>query len=219
MNARAAIGDEISASAARDEVSRFTIVLTKAKRRGHDTREVAKELMKARRLLRSKRFTNAWKHATTWRHVLQAMFAPFESDEAFGSRNESNPCFGCGPKNRRGLGLRFHLEEGGVLCRYTPQADKCGLPGKLHLGVHLTILYESCYRAGIMIRGAQVDGSRGEGESRILATPPTGKPLAARARVIGVRGNRIRFSAETRSQWGRAYATYTATFQTRTTNQ
>ncbi len=51
-------------------------------------------------------------------------------------------CFGCGPKNERGLRIRSFSQEGSdlVVCRWTPEAHHLAFPGVLNGGICGAIL-------------------------------------------------------------------------------
>src|SRR5687768_11159809 len=46
-----------------------------------------------------------------------------------------NTCFGCGPKNAKGLRIKSRVEGGEVVCDWTPEAHHEAFPGMLNGGI------------------------------------------------------------------------------------
>ncbi|CAN5333732.1 PaaI family thioesterase [soil metagenome] len=44
-------------------------------------------------------------------------------------------CFGCGPKNEKGLRIRSFIEGDELVCRWTPEAHHLAFPGMLNGGI------------------------------------------------------------------------------------
>jgi len=49
--------------------------------------------------------------------------------------DEANPCFGCGPRNPRGLRLSFHRVGDRVETMLLADVTMEGWPGRLHSGI------------------------------------------------------------------------------------
>jgi len=52
------------------------------------------------------------------------------------------PCFGCATDHPTGFRLRFALEDGAVVTRFTPTRDHQGPPGLMHGGLAMTLADE-----------------------------------------------------------------------------
>lgn len=94
-----------------------------------------------------------------------------------------NPCFGCGPEHPRGLHLTFEREGDVVLCRHTAAPDEIGWPGIMHTGLHMTVLFETCYWAALELTG-KIHVANGEIHYVHERLPRVGVPFVCRARVI-----------------------------------
>jgi hypothetical protein len=93
----------------------------------------------------------------------------------------TNPCFGCGPRNRRGLRLSFERRRNEVWCIYTPRKDEIGWPGYMHPGLHYKVLRETSYWGALELGGKLHGASR---KSIFEAdSPPVGRPFRARSRI------------------------------------
>lgn len=65
-----------------------------------------------------------------------------------GAQHISRMCLVCGTENPAGLHAQFlELEDGELLCRFTPQEHHQGYPGRLHGGIAATVLDETIGRA------------------------------------------------------------------------
>ena len=62
----------------------------------------------------------------------------------------THSCFICGEENPRGLRLRCHLEDCGVVIRYTPQEEDCGWSKFVHGGIATALLDEVMTWAAIL---------------------------------------------------------------------
>ncbi len=64
-------------------------------------------------------------------------------------RDEQGTCFGCGPRNPRGLGLDFVVVGDSVMSSFVPHEDLQGAEGIVHGGMQATIIDEAmghaCY--------------------------------------------------------------------------
>jgi acyl-coenzyme A thioesterase PaaI-like protein len=58
-------------------------------------------------------------------------------------------CFGCGPRNDKGLRLKSYLEDGGVVARFTPWPEHDNGLGYLNGGIISTVL--DCHSAAVVI--------------------------------------------------------------------
>ena len=57
--------------------------------------------------------------------------------------DETNPCFGCGPRNPRGLRLSFRRVGDRVETGFPTDATMEGWPGRLHSGILYTAMLET----------------------------------------------------------------------------
>jgi hypothetical protein len=97
-----------------------------------------------------------------------------------------NPCFGCGPRNPKGLRLEFEqlrAEDGTPELRTTfePAADQIGWPGIFHTGLHFAVLYEVSYWTALTL-GGRLMVSTGPGTYEHRRLPRVGRRHVARAR-------------------------------------
>ena len=93
-----------------------------------------------------------------------------------------SPCFGCGPRHRRGLKLSFERRGNEVWCLYTPRKDEVGWPGFIHPGLHYLILRETSYW-GALILGDKIHSSGGKSVFLEVNSPPILVPFRARSRI------------------------------------
>jgi uncharacterized protein (TIGR00369 family) len=98
----------------------------------------------------------------------------------------SNRCFGCGPGNPAGLGLRFVETDDGVEVEHIVPADLQGAAGIVHGGIQTTILDETMCMTAYAKWGTPV--VTGELTIRFLHPVPTGTPILARAQIVERKG-------------------------------
>lgn len=97
-------------------------------------------------------------------------------------------CFGCGPDNPDGLGLRFYETDDGVEVEYTVEERFNGAPGVVHGGVQATLLDEALCMTAYAKESTPV--VTGELTVRYHRPLPTRVPLLVRARITeSVRGS------------------------------
>jgi len=128
-----------------------------------------------------------------------------KSDVAL-ENGETNPCFGCGPGNPRGLRLSFRRVGNRVETRFPTDVTMEGWPGRLHSGILYTAMLEtanwSVYgitgRIGVPVRTSALTLQR---------WVPTGTLLriAGRAKSTGL--NRLSVDIEALTSDGLSVAT------------
>ena len=117
-----------------------------------------------------------------------------------------NPCFGCGPRHRRGLRLSFERRGNEVWCTYTPRRDEVGWPGYMHPGLHYMVLRETSYWGALALSG-KLHGA--EGRSTFDAnSPPIGVPFRARSRIVKRTRRGVRMVTVSESLKGRRYGRF-----------
>lgn len=116
-----------------------------------------------------------------------------------------NPCFGCGPRHRRGLRLSFERRGNQVVCTYAPRRDEIGWPGYLHPGLHFLILRETSYW-GALTLGGKVHGGKGKAILRTDGSPRVGVPFRVRSRIVKRTTRGLHMVAVSESLNGRPYA-------------
>jgi uncharacterized protein (TIGR00369 family) len=100
--------------------------------------------------------------------------------------DRSGRCFGCGPANPSGLGLRFFETDDGAEVEYVVPADLEGAPGIVHGGIQATLLDEAMCMTAYAKAGTGV--VTGELTVRYLHPVPTGTPLVVAGRITETRG-------------------------------
>jgi acyl-coenzyme A thioesterase PaaI-like protein len=108
-------------------------------------------------------------------------------------------CFGCGDENSRGLRMRFQLEEGRAVARFTPPAELQGFPGRMHGGGVVTMLDEAmgwaAYGSGVWATTARLT-------ARFRRPVPLDRELTVTGWVARDRGRFLELRAELRSPEG-----------------
>jgi acyl-coenzyme A thioesterase PaaI-like protein len=119
------------------------------------------------------------------------------------------PCFGCGPRNEKGLRLRSYPADGGrVVARFTPWPEHDNGLGYLNGGIISTVL--DCHSAAAVMWEAEQRGYRSEGDAllpyvtagldvRYLRPSPLHEPVELVARVASADENEI--TAEVQLHW------------------
>lgn len=96
-------------------------------------------------------------------------------------------CFGCGPDNPSGLGLRFFETATGVEVEYAVGEHLGGAPGVVHGGIQATLLDEALCMTAYAKEGTPA--VTGELTVRYVSPLPTQTPLLIRGRITERRGN------------------------------
>jgi len=97
-------------------------------------------------------------------------------------QHNSNMCFVCGRNNAAGLQASFYeMEDGDLVCLFTPQTEHQGYPGRLHGGIASTILDETIGRAIMIGSGGDVWGVTLE----LAVEYKKPVPLGVELRVVG----------------------------------
>ena len=110
-----------------------------------------------------------------------------------------NHCFGCSPRNERGLRLRFtHHDDGSVETRVAMSEDLVGPPGTVHGGIQAVLLDEVMGMTARLSLDADPDADEGgvlsvtaELRVRYRAPVPAGPPLVVRGRLVRSEGRNL----------------------------
>lgn len=133
--------------------------------------------------------------------------APSATARPFPWRDELGTCFGCGPRNPRGLGLEFVVVGDAVTSSFVPHEDLQGADGIVHGGMQATILDEAmghaCYVDELPPPDAPVSGLRPpdlhivtvELVVRYRRPMRVGEPAVVWARMVERRGRTRRVDA------------------------
>jgi len=107
-----------------------------------------------------------------------------------------NACFGCGPKNEKGLRIRSFEEGEDLVAEWTPQPHHAAFPGVLNGGIIGALLDCHCNWAAIM----HLKKAKGMDKAPCCVTAdysialkrpcPTNVPLKLRARVVVAEGDK-----------------------------
>ncbi|MCE2455446.1 MAG: PaaI family thioesterase [Gemmatimonadetes bacterium] len=126
-------------------------------------------------------------------------------------------CFGCGPSNRAGLGLRSRPEGEVVVAAWTSEEHHRAFPGVLCGGIIGTLLdchsnWTAAY-GRMRSTGAEKPGVTvtAEYSVRLLRPTPVGVEVRLEARAIEIKGRRVTVEAKIFSE-GRVTATCTGLF-------
>jgi acyl-coenzyme A thioesterase PaaI-like protein len=127
-------------------------------------------------------------------------------------------CFGCGPKNDKGLRIRsFAEDDHACTCRWKPQAHHLAFPGALNGGICSTLLdcHSNWTAAWHLMRkgGAAHPPSTVTAELavKLLRPTPLDAELVVRARVAEASDKRARVEGSIEAN-GKVTATSSATF-------
>lgn len=126
-------------------------------------------------------------------------------------------CFGCGPRNRRGLRLKSRVEGNVVVATWTPRPHHEAFPGVLNGGIIGALL--DCHANWTAAHHLMQRRRAGrppctvtaEYRVRLLRPTPSRSPVALRARVIDSSGDRARIEAALESG-GRVCARFEGLF-------
>src|SRR2546422_2873880 len=100
-----------------------------------------------------------------------------ESDVAL-ENDGTNPCFGCGPRNPRGLRLSFHRVGDRVETMLLADVTMEGWPGRLHSGILYTAMLETANWTVFGITGRIGIPVRTSGRRLQRRVPAGGRPRA-----------------------------------------
>lgn len=101
-------------------------------------------------------------------------------------QHNSRMCFVCGLKNAAGLQAAFYeMEDGCLVCLFTPQAEHQSYPGRLHGGIASTILDETIGRAIMVNSGDDVWGVTLDLTVEYKKPVPLGVELRVIGRITG----------------------------------
>lgn len=107
-----------------------------------------------------------------------------------------NACFGCGPANEQGLGIRSYVEGDEVVCTWQPEPQHQAFPGVLNGGIIGTLLDCHCNWAAawhlMQALGADTPPCTVTAEYSIKLRRPTpiDGPVTLRAQLEHVDGRR-----------------------------
>jgi uncharacterized protein (TIGR00369 family) len=97
-------------------------------------------------------------------------------------QHNSNMCFVCGRHNAAGLQASFYeMDDGCLVCLFTPQEEHQSYPGRLHGGIASTILDETIGRAIMIGSGGDVWGVTLE----LTVEYKKPVPLGVELRIVG----------------------------------
>jgi len=119
--------------------------------------------------------------------------------------DSGNYCFGCSPRNPRGLQLAFlKIDRGVVEARYVAAPDLCGMTGVVHGGVQAAILDEAM---GFALQAAfetrdETNAATIELNLKYLRPTPTGEELLVRARFVRAEARDVWLTGEIRDAEG-----------------
>lgn len=111
-----------------------------------------------------------------------------------------NACFGCGPANQQGLGIKSFVEGYEVTCSWQPQPMHQAFPGVLSGGIIGTLLDCHCNWAAAyhLMQQQGIDAPpctvTAEYSIKLRRPTPTDKPVELRAQLVQIDGNRARIS-------------------------
>jgi acyl-coenzyme A thioesterase PaaI-like protein len=102
-------------------------------------------------------------------------------------------CFGCGPRNERGLRLASYVRDGGVVAEFTPWPEHDNGLGFLNGGIISTLL--DCHSAAAVVHEATLRGYEAIGAAalpyvtagldvRYLRPAPLGETVELRGHVL-----------------------------------
>jgi acyl-coenzyme A thioesterase PaaI-like protein len=114
----------------------------------------------------------------------------------------NNECFGCGPKNPRGLRLKSHAENAAVVAEWTPEPHHKAFDGVLNGGIVGALL--DCHSnwtaawALMRERGAETPPCTvtAEFHVKLRAPTPLDRPLELRAKPAQIEGDRVVVEAQ-----------------------
>jgi acyl-coenzyme A thioesterase PaaI-like protein len=129
-----------------------------------------------------------------------------------------NMCFGCGPKNDKGLRIRSFAEsDDACVCLWTPQPHHLAFPGVLNGGICGALLdcHSNWTAAYKLMRSAGVDAPpctvTSEFSVKLRRPTPVAVELTVRARVVEAGSDRATVEASLEAE-GRVTATFLGIF-------
>ncbi len=123
-----------------------------------------------------------------------------------------NMCFGCGPKNARGLRIKSFVQGDEVVCEWRPEPHHLAFPGVLNGGIcgalldchsNWTAAYHLMRKAGVASPPCTVTA---EFDVKLKRPTPMDAPLVLRAKVVESEADRATVEA-TLSANGKVTAT------------
>lgn len=120
-----------------------------------------------------------------------------------------SPCFGCGPRHRRGLRLSFERRGNEVICIHIPRKDEIGWPSYMHPGLHYMILRETSYW-GALTLGGKIHHCGVKSVFREIDSPPVRVPFRAKSRIVKRTRRGLHMVAVSESLKGRPYGRFEA---------
>ena len=112
----------------------------------------------------------------------------------------NNSCFGCGPANPDGLGIKSFVDGDEIVCTWQPKTMHQAFPGVLNGGIIGALLDCHCNWAAayhqMLAQGVAVPPCTVTAEYSIkLSRPtPTDGPLELRAQLVELAGNRAQIT-------------------------
>lgn len=118
-------------------------------------------------------------------------------------------CFACGKENPVGLKMNFHLENGEMICRYTPGKDHQGWQNMVHGGIIATLVDEVMVQAVIQTVGFAVTSRM---DLRFLRPAVVGEELTIRAGIKSREGSKVFTSCQVLNPAGKKVAFSSGTY-------
>ena len=122
-----------------------------------------------------------------------------------------SPCFGCGPRHRRGLRLSFERRGNVVICVHVPRKDEIGWPGYMHPGLHYMALRETSYW-GALALGGKIHHCGAKSVFHEIDSPPVRVPFRAKSRIVKRTDCGLHMVAVSESLKGRPYGRFEALY-------
>lgn len=106
-----------------------------------------------------------------------------------------NNCYGCGPRNAKGMQIKSHWDGEDSICRYTPKPEQCAGPPQYVYGGTIASLID-CHSIGTAISNYYRSEGRETGEApeiwcvtgqltvNYLAPTPIDQEIELRARIV-----------------------------------
>lgn len=111
-------------------------------------------------------------------------------------------CFGCGPKNDKGLQIKSHVEGEELICHWQPQAHHQAYPGMLNGGIIGALLDCHCnwMAAYHLMQLNALDSPPGtvtaDYHIRLLQPTPSDQSLLLKAHVLEAKGRKARIHGD-----------------------
>lgn len=112
----------------------------------------------------------------------------------------NNACFGCGPANQQGLGIKSFVEGDEIVCTWQPQAMHQAFPGVLNGGIIGALLDCHCNWAAayFLMKEQQAETPpctvTAEYSIKLRRPTPTDAPVHLSAKLTEVDGNRAKIT-------------------------